>query len=232
MTTFRSIDAGSEPPASGRNRDRASPRLALAGLSLSMLLSSLGTSSANVALPAGAGLRRAVPGRAVGGAGLLAGGDRAGGQHGPAGRLADAGACCWPACSLRRGLGAGRRRASAGVAGGGARARGLGAAILMALTLALVGEAVPQERAGSAMGLLGTMSAVGTALGPSLGGLLIAGGGWRACSWPTCRWGCWRGGWHGAACRPIPTAGKAAPASSIRSARCCWRWRWPPMRSP
>jgi MFS family permease len=30
------------------------------------------------------------------------------------------------------------------------------------------------------MGLLGTMSAVGTALGPSLGGLLIAGLGWRA----------------------------------------------------
>ena len=30
------------------------------------------------------------------------------------------------------------------------------------------------------MGLLGTMSAVGTALGPSLGGALIAGFGWRA----------------------------------------------------
>jgi MFS family permease len=30
------------------------------------------------------------------------------------------------------------------------------------------------------MGLLGTMSAIGTALGPSLGGLLIAGLGWRA----------------------------------------------------
>lgn len=33
---------------------------------------------------------------------------------------------------------------------------------------------------GSAMGLMGTMSAVGTALGPSLGGALIAGLGWRA----------------------------------------------------
>ncbi len=30
------------------------------------------------------------------------------------------------------------------------------------------------------MGLLGTMSAIGTALGPSLGGVLIAGLGWRA----------------------------------------------------
>jgi len=59
-------------------------------------------------------------------------------------------------------------------------AQGLGAAIMMALTMALVGETVPKERTGSAMGLLGTMSAIGTALGPSLGGLLIAGLGWRA----------------------------------------------------
>lgn len=56
--------------------------------------------------------------------------------------------------------------------------QGLAAAIMMALTLALVGEAVPKERSGAAMGLLGTMSAIGTALGPSLGGLLIASFGW------------------------------------------------------
>ena len=59
-------------------------------------------------------------------------------------------------------------------------AQGLGAAIMMALTMAFVGEAVPKEKIGSAMGLLGTMSAVGTALGPSLGGVLIAGFGWPA----------------------------------------------------
>lgn len=59
-------------------------------------------------------------------------------------------------------------------------AQGLGAAILMALALAFVAESVPKERIGSAMGLLGTMSAIGTALGPSLGGLLIAGFGWQA----------------------------------------------------
>nr|WP_082708767.1 MFS transporter [Marinobacterium profundum] len=58
--------------------------------------------------------------------------------------------------------------------------QGLGAAILMALTLALVREITPKDRTGSAMGLLGTMSAIGTALGPSLGGLLLAGPGWRA----------------------------------------------------
>ncbi len=59
-------------------------------------------------------------------------------------------------------------------------AQGLGAAVMMALTMAFVGETVPKERTGSAMGLLATMSAIGTALGPSLGGFLIAGLGWRA----------------------------------------------------
>jgi EmrB/QacA subfamily drug resistance transporter len=58
--------------------------------------------------------------------------------------------------------------------------QGLGAAIMMALALALVGETVPKARTGSAMGLLGTMSAIGTALGPLLGGVLIAGLGWQA----------------------------------------------------
>ncbi|HEX5360076.1 MAG TPA: MFS transporter [Fluviicoccus sp.] len=58
--------------------------------------------------------------------------------------------------------------------------QGAGAAVMMALTLALVGGAVPKERTGRAMGFLGSMSAVGTALGPTLGGLLIAAFGWRA----------------------------------------------------
>jgi len=59
-------------------------------------------------------------------------------------------------------------------------AQGLGAAIMMALTMAFVGETVPQAKTGNAMGLLGTMSAIGTALGPSLGGVLISGSGWPA----------------------------------------------------
>ncbi|RDI58042.1 MFS transporter [Microvirga subterranea] len=59
-------------------------------------------------------------------------------------------------------------------------AQGLGAAVMMALTMAFIGGMVPKAKTGSAMGLLGTMSAIGTALGPSLGGALIAGPGWRA----------------------------------------------------
>lgn len=58
--------------------------------------------------------------------------------------------------------------------------QGLGAAVLMALSIAFVRDTVPKDRTGSAMGLLGTMSAIGTALGPSLGGLLLASASWRA----------------------------------------------------
>ncbi|MEO7174267.1 MAG: MFS transporter, partial [Saprospiraceae bacterium] len=53
-------------------------------------------------------------------------------------------------------------------------AQGLGAAAMMALSIAFVGETVSKERTGSAMGLLGTTSAIGTAFGPSLGGILIS----------------------------------------------------------
>ena len=59
-------------------------------------------------------------------------------------------------------------------------AQGFGAAVMMALSMALIGDAVSKERAGHAMGSLGAMSAVGTALGPSLGGVLISTLGWRS----------------------------------------------------
>ena len=58
--------------------------------------------------------------------------------------------------------------------------QGIGGAILMALPVSLVRESVSTERMGSAMGLLGTTTAVGTALGPTVGGFVIAGFGWRA----------------------------------------------------
>lgn len=58
--------------------------------------------------------------------------------------------------------------------------QGVGGAILMALPVSIVRAVVVKGRTGSAMGLLGTMSAIGTALGPSLGGIVIAWSGWRA----------------------------------------------------
>ncbi|WP_224431509.1 MFS transporter [Aeromonas rivuli] len=58
--------------------------------------------------------------------------------------------------------------------------QGAGAACMLSLALAMVGQLVPPERRGWSMGLLGTLSACGTALGPSFGGLLIDGLGWQA----------------------------------------------------
>jgi EmrB/QacA subfamily drug resistance transporter len=58
--------------------------------------------------------------------------------------------------------------------------QGVGAAIMMALSMALVAETIPKETTGRSMGLLGAMSAIGTALGPSLGGVLTTALSWRA----------------------------------------------------
>ena len=66
----------------------------------------------------------------------------------------------------------------------GARAvQGIGAAFLMTLSMALMRQTAVEARVGRAMGLLGTVSALGTALGPSLGGLLIPVAGWRGIFW-------------------------------------------------
>ncbi len=157
-------------------------RWPLLSLALSMLLSSLGVSIANVALPTlahafGASFQAAqwivlayllaVMVVSVG-AGRL--GDLMGHQ-----RILLAGIVLFTAASVLCGV---APTLPALIA---ARAlQGAGAAILMALTVALVRDTVAKERVGRAMGLLGTMSAIGTALGPSLGGALIAGPGWRA----------------------------------------------------
>lgn len=57
--------------------------------------------------------------------------------------------------------------------------QGIAAAFLMTLTIALVRESAHPDRMGRAMGLLGTVSAIGTALGPSLGGFLVSTAGWQ-----------------------------------------------------
>ncbi len=159
-----------------------SVRWALGSLALSMLLSSLGISIANIALPT---LARALTASfqevqwiviayllaitiMIVSVGRL--GDVVGHR-----RVLLAGIVIFTAASILCGAAPTLRLLIA------ARlAQGLGAAVLMALTVALVRDTVPKERTGSAMGLLGTMSAIGTALGPSLGGVLIAGPGWRA----------------------------------------------------
>ncbi|HEX7705232.1 MAG TPA: MFS transporter [Thermoanaerobaculia bacterium] len=177
MTTSTVLDAS--PATISRSH---SARWTLATLSLAMLLSSLGTSIANVALPA---MAQAFAGSfqqvqwvvliyllttttVIVSAGRL--GDVIGRT-----RLLVAGISLFTVASLACGL-----APTLPLLIAARMAQGLGAAVMMALAIALVGETVPSEKTGSAMGLLGTMSAVGTALGPSLGGVLTARFGWSS----------------------------------------------------
>lgn len=155
---------------------------ALAGLSLCTLLSSLGTSIANVALPTLAQAFAAsfqqvqwiVLAYLLAITTLIVSVGRLGDLAGRR-RLLLAGILLFTLASVLCGVAPTLWLLIA------ARAlQGIGAAIMMALAMAMVGATVPKDRTGSAMGLLGTMSAVGTALGPSLGGALIAGLGWPA----------------------------------------------------
>jgi len=157
--------------------ERARVRWALAGLSLSMLLSSLGISSANVALPTlvqafNASFQHVqwiVLAYLLAITTLIVGAGRLGDIIGRR-RLLLAGLILFTLASALCAL-----APTLGLLIAARAAQGAGAAVMMALTMAFVGETVPKEKTGSAMGLLGTMSAIGTALGPSLGGFLIAG---------------------------------------------------------
>src|SRR5580658_6187003 len=55
----------------------------------------------------------------------------------------------------------------------------VGAAMLQANSLAIIVLVVPARSLGRAVGLQGAAQAIGLSLGPSLGGLLLAAGGWR-----------------------------------------------------
>lgn len=164
----------------GQHR-RGSARGVLPSLALSMLLSSLGVSIANVALPtvaeAFSAPVRQVQWVVIGyllattvsvvSVGRL--GDRLGHR-----RVLLAGILLFTLASVLCGAAPDLRSLVA------ARViQGIGAAILLTVAMAMVKAAVPKAQTGTAMGLLGTMSAVGTALGPSLGGVILAGGGWR-----------------------------------------------------
>ena len=168
---------------SGVDDARSTPaaRWALAALSLSMLMPALDTGIANVGLPTlarafGASFQAVqwiVLAYLLAITTLIVGVGRLGDVVGRR-RLLLVGIALFTIASLLCGVAPSLAALIAARA-----AQGLGAAVMMALTIALVGEAVPKAHTGKAMGLLGTMSAIGTSLGPSLGGVLIAGFGWR-----------------------------------------------------
>jgi EmrB/QacA subfamily drug resistance transporter len=178
---LKSIIAKRDEVVAGSSQRSTSVPWMLASLSLSMLLSSLGTSIANVALPTLAQAFNAsfqqvqwiVLAYLLAITALIVSVGRLGDITGRR-RLLLIGIFLFTTASVLCGIAPTLWLLIA------ARAvQGLGAAIMMALSMAFIGETVPKEQTGSAMGLLGTMSAIGTALGPSLGGVLIAGFGWR-----------------------------------------------------
>ncbi len=161
---------------------RATYRWRLAALSLAMLLPSLGTSIANVALP---GLAHAftadfaqvqwvVIAYLLAVTTLIVGAGRLGDMFGRR-RMLLAGIAIFTVASAACAI-----APSLWVLIGARALQGAGAAFMMSLTIAAVTDALPREQTGRAMGLLGTVSAVGTALGPPLGGVLIAWAGWPA----------------------------------------------------
>jgi len=173
---------GKGQAAAGEGDRGPSVRGALASLSLSILMASLGTSIANVGLPTLAQAFSAsfqevqwiVLAYLLAITTLIVSVGRLGDLTGRR-RLLLAGIFLFTAASILCGVAPTLWTLTA------ARAvQGVGAAIMMALALAFVSETVPKAKTGSAMGLLATMSAIGTALGPSLGGLLISGLSWRA----------------------------------------------------
>ncbi|MBC7543377.1 MAG: MFS transporter [Candidatus Sericytochromatia bacterium] len=180
--TVQTTHAERDEAVAGVAERSLSVRGTLIALSLSVLLSSLGTSIANVALPNLAEAFHAsfqavqwiVLAYLLAITTLIVSVGRLGDITGRR-RLLLAGISLFTVASVLCSVAPTLRLLIA------ARAlQGLGAATMMALTMTFVGETVPKAMTGRTMGLLGTMSAMGTALGPSLGGMLIAGPGWRA----------------------------------------------------
>ncbi|MFJ2690687.1 MFS transporter [Pseudomonas sp. NPDC087336] len=155
---------------------------ALASLSLAMLLSSLGTSIANVGLPSltqafSASFQQVqwvVIAYLLAITTLIVSVGRLGDLVGRR-RLLLWGIALFTLASALCGL-----APSLGLLIAARALQGLGAAVMMALTIAFVGDTVAKGKTGGAMGLLGTMSAIGTAMGPALGGVLIGEFGWRS----------------------------------------------------
>ncbi|MCE9557859.1 MAG: MFS transporter [Armatimonadetes bacterium] len=182
MTNSARDENVSFAPADATASASSSTRWALAGLSLSMLMASLDTSIANAGLPTlahafGASFQQVqwiVLSYLLAVTTLIVSVGRLGDITGRR-RLLLVGISLFTVASIVCGV-----APLLGVLIAARAAQGLGAAMMMALTIPFVAETVPKERTGSAMGLLGAMSAIGTALGPSLGGLLISAMGWRA----------------------------------------------------
>lgn len=58
--------------------------------------------------------------------------------------------------------------------------QGLGAALILALSMAIATELTPKNQLGKTMGVLSTITALGIASGPTIGGILLSTFGWQS----------------------------------------------------
>lgn len=61
--------------------------------------------------------------------------------------------------------------------------QGVGAAVMLPLTLSLICTAFPPEKRGTAIGIWGGISGIGVAAGPVVGGAIVQGVSWHAIFW-------------------------------------------------
>ncbi|HEU5418395.1 MAG TPA: MFS transporter [Streptosporangiaceae bacterium] len=170
------------PAARPGSRRPASPWLTLLIMSAGLFLAVLSTTVVSVALPAigaslhagAAGLEWVVDAYVLTYASLLIAGGVAGDRRGRTGIFA-AGVALFGAGSLAASLAPGT-----GLLIAARVAQGTGPALLIPASLAIVGAVFPDSRQRAvAFGLWSTSSGVAMAAGPALGGLIVAGPGWR-----------------------------------------------------
>ena len=157
-------------------------RTSLLCLATAALLSSLGVSSANVALPTiaaafGTGVQATqwvVIAYLLSSTAVIVLAGHLGDNYGRK-RVLLSGMWLYAFASLLCGL-----SGTLGLLTAARAIQGLGGAFLMALSMALVRDTVREERMGKAMGALGSISAIGTAAGPSIGGALLSFFGWQS----------------------------------------------------
>lgn len=156
-------------------KTKMSPSLILVGLSLATLMTSIDTNIVNVGLPTIAkalntdfsSVQWTVLSYLLSITTLIVGIGRIGDMFGKR-KIYLCGIVIFTAASLVCGLSSSIYMLVA------ARAlQGIGGAILMAMSFALVGDVVPKEKIPQTMGILTSVLTIGIALGPSLGGILI-----------------------------------------------------------
>ncbi|HEY2206812.1 MAG TPA: MFS transporter [Pseudonocardia sp.] len=178
-------DPAGHPTTQRRNRPPAAaarPGAVLAVMCVGMFLVLLDVTVVNVALPSigaglatgGDGLQWVVDGYAVAIAGLLLAGGAVGDRWGHR-RVVLTGLAVFGAASAACGL-----APTAGVLVAARAAQGVGAALLLPGSLAVIADAYPERAAQArALGIWAGASSLALPAGPLLGGLLVTGGGWR-----------------------------------------------------